>query len=193
MTTRTVACAPASKSAGTSAVITAVCPWWISYPHTDCRSSPVRQGCAQPHVRRSRLAASSRVLRGSKPSPGSQPPSSSPRGSAISAPSICKPPQIPTTAPRPSCWHWLAKSRTQAKMQAASNVDVRLGWREDLTSQGLLAHTFKSAAPSRWCDDSVSVWAPNVLETAAARLPRCQTLSPGRAAHWPRPMVCGWP
>ena len=74
---------------------------------------------------------------------------------------------------RPVWANEAAKSRTQAKMQAASNVDVRLGWREDLTSQGLLAHTFKSAAPSRWCDDSVSVWAPNVLDTAAARLPPC--------------------
>ena len=64
-------------------------------------------------------------------------------------------------------------SRTQAKMQAASNVDVRLGWREDLTSQAMLAHTFKSAAPSRWCDDSASVWAPSVLDTTLARLPRC--------------------
>jgi hypothetical protein len=48
-----------------------------------------------------------------------------------------------------------------------------LGWREDLTSQALLAHTLKPSAPSRWCDDSASVWAPSVLDTAAARLPRC--------------------
>ena len=81
---------------------------------------------------------------------------------------------------RPVWANAAAKSRTQAKMQAASNVDIRLGWREDLTSQALLAHTFKSAVPSRWCDDSVSVWAPNVLETAAARLPRC-TLT---ASNW---------
>ena len=70
--------------------------------------------------------------------------------------------------------------RTQAKMQAASNVDVRLGWREDLTSQAMLAHTFKSAAPSRWCDDSASVWAPSVLDTTAARLPPCTA----SASNW---------
>ena len=81
---------------------------------------------------------------------------------------------------RPVWANAAAKSRTQAKMQAASNVDVRLGWREDLTSQAMLAHTFKSAAPSRWCDDSTSVWAPSVLDTTAARLPRC-TVS---ASNW---------
>ena len=81
---------------------------------------------------------------------------------------------------RPVWANAAAKSRTQAKMQAASNVDVRLGWREDLTSQAMLAHTFKSAAPSRWCDDSASVWAPSVLDTTAARLPRC-TVS---ASNW---------
>lgn len=74
---------------------------------------------------------------------------------------------------RPVWANAAVKARTQAKMQAASNIDVRLGWREDLTSQALLAHTFKSAAPSRWCDDSASVWAPSVMDTAAARLPRC--------------------
>ena len=81
---------------------------------------------------------------------------------------------------RPVWANTAVQERTQAKMQAASNVDVRLGWREDLTSQALLAHTLKPSAPSRWCDDSVSVWAPNVLETAAVRLPRC-TLT---ASNW---------
>ena len=81
---------------------------------------------------------------------------------------------------RPVWANAAAKSRTQAKMQAASNVDVRLGWREDLTSQAMLAHTFKSAAPSRWCDDSASVWAPSVLDTTAARLPPCTA----SASNW---------
>ena len=81
---------------------------------------------------------------------------------------------------RPVWANAAAKSRTQAKMQAASNVDVRLGWREDLTSQAMLAHTFKSAAPSRWCDDSTSVWAPSVLDTTAARLPPCTA----SASNW---------
>ena len=81
---------------------------------------------------------------------------------------------------RPVWANAATQARIQAKMQAASNVDVRMGWREDLTSQALLAHTFKAAAPSRWCDDSGSVWAPSVLQTPLQRFPACTATT----QHW---------
>ncbi|UOO88020.1 CapA family protein [Vitreoscilla massiliensis] len=74
---------------------------------------------------------------------------------------------------RPVWANAATQARIHAKMQAASNVDVRMGWREDLTSQALLAHTFKAPAPSRWCDDSGSVWAPSVVDTSLQRFPSC--------------------
>ena len=87
-----------------------VCPWWISYPVTCTPDSTDHGPGSEPKRsvrRRSTFSRPNTVCSGSSPSPWPAP--SSPSGSRSACPSICSPPQMPSTRPpRAAC------ARTQA-------------------------------------------------------------------------------
>ncbi len=89
--------------------------------HRDARQRRPRRRAARrsaPAVRAPSCRARTRVTSGSRPRPGPLP--SMPCGSISASPSICRPPQMPSTAPPRAACAAMARSRPCARSQARS-------------------------------------------------------------------------
>src|SRR5215207_7210118 len=100
---------------------TVVLPWWISYPSNDRPASHDHAGGRRPNrtaVHWVVLPGRYDVATGSRPRPSADP--STPAGSLIAPPSICRPPQIPSTGRPDAAALMTASAMPHDRIQARS-------------------------------------------------------------------------